>query len=230
MAQKSPENVDNWGLLCLISFLSPVSSACHTFHMSLNRFIKSPLVLFVLSITVAISAHSAPVKQRTSKVISQKDQEKKDQALVLAKKRELSRKPTMVIPPILAKSSAANEQVLYSEILSNFDNNNEIGFRARYQMFMSKYAQSRLADEVLYLSGTMALANKNYGLALSDLNKILTKYPNSNKASAALFAKGIVLKRMNLTENARTALLDVTKKYKGSPEALRAQTELKILK
>lgn len=224
--------------------------------MAFHHFVKSPSIyrsaLFILSLTVAISAHSAPLKnfeknsgknsekiQKTAKVlelekkrkvISQKDQDKKDRALVLAKKRELSRKPTMVIPPILAKSSAANEQVLYSELLSNFDSNNEIGFRARYQMFMSKYPHSRLADEVLYLSGTMALANKNYGLALSDLNKILNKYPNSNKASAALFAKGIVLKRMNLTENARTALLDVTKKYKGSPEALRAQTELKILK
>jgi TolA-binding protein len=75
----------------------------------------------------------------------------------------------------------------------------------------------------------LQLANKNYGGALVQFNRVLNQYGNSNKASAAQFAKAVTLKRMNLNTQAISAFRTVQKQYPGSQEALRAQNELKIL-
>lgn len=164
-------------------------------------------------------------------------QDQKDRDRVLAQKRSSSpisikaRPQNKKIDVVAITGSQVNisEKNLYSELVSTYDSNNWIGFESRFQLFREKYPQSVLADEVLYLGGLFQLTNKNYGQALTRFNEVLTKYPRSNKTVSAQFAKGIALKRMNLLKESEAALKKAMSQYPGSPEAARAEAELKIL-
>lgn len=127
-------------------------------------------------------------------------------------------------------SKSKSDRELYGELVGSYDRNNEIAFFSRLQSFQEKHAKSPLADDALYLAGLMSLSNKNYGPALRYFNQVLKQHPNSNKAASALFAKGATLKKMNLNDESRRTFAKVRQAYPGSPEALRAETELKLLK
>ncbi|RYZ91024.1 MAG: tetratricopeptide repeat protein [Proteobacteria bacterium] len=126
--------------------------------------------------------------------------------------------------------SKIDETGLYSEIVSAFRKNDEIGFKSRMQTFMTRFSNSAYADNVLYLAGRLAFTNKNYPEAIRYYQRVVTQYPRSNKAVAAKLAKGLAYKRMNLAPQAGFVFKDVRAKYPGSPEAFRAETEMKLSK
>ncbi|MFV3409105.1 tetratricopeptide repeat protein [Bdellovibrio bacteriovorus] len=119
---------------------------------------------------------------------------------------------------------------LYAEMVSAYQNNDEIAFKSRLQSLLSRYPQSPYADNALFVAGRMAVDNGNYAEAIKYFAQIEKQYPRSNKVAAAKFAKAMTYKKMNLPEFSRKALLDVRSRYPGSPESFRADAELKILK
>ena len=188
--------------------------------------------------SVVKSPHVLEV-ERKNKEREEAMQDSKDQRLVLAKKASLAaaeaaKRPSIkkvVIDPVIAPpDSKLSERDLYAELVKSYDMNNEIRFFSRYQAFMRSYGKGPLADDAIYLAGLFSLSNKNYGPSLKYFNLIIRQYPSSDKASGALFAKGVALKKMNLGEESKQIFAQVQKKYPGSPEALRAEGELKILK
>lgn len=162
----------------------------------------------------------------------------KDRRNILAKKSQMETPTRFRATPQNKKIEIStktpgkllNERQLYAELVNAYDQNNEIAFFSRFQSFLQNYNQSPLADDAIYLAGLMSLSNKNYGPSLRYFNQVMKQYPLSNKASAAMYAKGVALKKLNLTEESRHVFLKVRKSYPGSPEAMRAQTELKLIK
>lgn len=134
------------------------------------------------------------------------------------------------LAPISAADLKLSERDMYAELLTAYDNNNQMAFSKYYRAFLKKFPKGVLADDAIYLSALLNLSNKNYGLALKEFNNVITKYPTSNKKVSSLFGKGIALKKMNLNEQAVKALAQVRKQFPGSPEAMRAQVELKMMK
>jgi len=174
--------------------------------------------------------------ERKAKEREQVRQDQKDKQRVLSKKSQLNKPHFRAVPqkqriemlnPVA--TTARNEKELYAELVGSFDRNDEIAFFSRFQAYQSKYSKSALADDAIYLAGLMSLSNKNYGPALRYFNQVLKKYPASNKASSSLFAKGVALKKMNLIDESRQVFVKVQKAYPGSPEALRAENEIKIM-
>ncbi|MGZ3748762.1 MAG: tetratricopeptide repeat protein [Pseudobdellovibrionaceae bacterium] len=127
-------------------------------------------------------------------------------------------------------SSKIDESALYAEIFSAYRSNDEIGFKSRMQTFLTRFPASPYADNVLYLAGRRAFSAKNYAEAIKYYQKVITQYPRSNKVVAAQFAKAIAYKKMNLAPQAGSVLMDLRKQYPGSPEAFRAENELKLMK
>ena len=119
---------------------------------------------------------------------------------------------------------------LFAEMSDRYQAQDRWGFEVRYRLFVRKYPMNGRIDEAHYMKGLMELAERNYGVALASLNKILKEHPHGKKAPAALFAKGIVYKKMNLKKESKKVLSEVGKQYPGSPESLRAQNELKLLR
>jgi TolA-binding protein len=177
--------------------------------------------------------------EQRQRALRERRQDDRDKALLVQKKQNdaapsgvlLAKASSKVTPmPVLAKWKKLPEFDLYRATLNASDNNDEFGFRGMSETFLKRFPKSSLRDDVLYLSGLMNLTKKNYGAALVDFNQILKKHATSNRASSAMFAKGVTLKRMNLEGEARLAFLQVKRKFAGSPEALRADNELKQLR
>lgn len=122
-----------------------------------------------------------------------------------------------------------SEDDLYVEVLARYQRNNFVDMKGAAQFFLSRYPTSAHADNVLYLMGYNALERKKYSEALRHFDSLLKKYPLSNKAVAAEFAKGTAYKQMKLPKLAQNSFLKVRKKYPGSPEFFRAESEIKLL-
>jgi TolA-binding protein len=121
------------------------------------------------------------------------------------------------------------EDNLYIEVLNRYQANKTVQLEQIGRIFLSRFPTSAYADNVLYLMGYSFLENKKYSDALRHFESLTRKYPNSNKAVSAEFAKGTAYKRMRLKKQAQITFLKLRKKYPGSPEFYRAESELKIL-
>jgi TolA-binding protein len=176
--------------------------------------------------------------EQNQRKLREKRQDDKDKLQILAKKQTKAptgvhfSKPVKSVAamPILSEWKKMSEFELYHAALNAYDRNDEFGFRGMSQTFLRRFPKSNLCDDVIYLSGLMYLTQKQYGSALLEFNTVLKKHISSNRAASAQFAKGVTLKRMNLDGQAKHAFLQMKKSFAGSPEALRAESELKLLK
>jgi TolA-binding protein len=128
------------------------------------------------------------------------------------------------------KYEGLNSNQVYEKIIEKYRGNDLKALEAYMNLLLIKYPQSHFADNALYLQGMLAFSIKSYAKSLEAFQKIIKLYPNGNKAVSALFAKGILYKKLNLKTESENVLSNVKVKYPGSPESLRADAEIKILK
>jgi TolA-binding protein len=127
------------------------------------------------------------------------------------------------------KADKLNEMQIYEKVIEKYRVGDLRASDAFTHLLISKYPQSIFADNSLYMCGLLAIDKKFYGKALQSFNDILDRFPTSNKAVSALFAKGMLLKKMNLISQSKVTLLEVQKRFPGSPEFFRSDLELKII-
>ncbi|PWU22321.1 MAG: hypothetical protein C5B49_01010 [Bdellovibrio sp.] len=142
---------------------------------------------------------------------------------VVEKRNEIDGRMATTLP-------SSGEQSLYNEMVAAYERNDELSFQPRFQRMMADHAKSVWADDAIYLAGMLKFSNKQYGQALQLFAKILENYPESNKARAALFAKGAAYRQMNLLPQAKEIFEQVQSRFPGSPESRRADVELRIMK
>lgn len=147
----------------------------------------------------------------------------RDRAMVLEKKNEMEGKVQVGVPSVA-------ERKLYDELTRAYERNDELTFNSRLQGMMTRFPRSLLADDSLYLAGMMNFSNRQYAKAIKNFGKILSEYPRSNRARAALFAKAAAYRKMNLQPQAVSVFNAVKKTFPGSPEAKRADVELRIVR
>lgn len=164
-----------------------------------------------------------PTVVKSPRKLEMEQQLKRDQKLVLEKKNEMEGRTSRPLP-------TAKEKQLFEELVQAFERNDELSFASRYQAMMREHPRGVYADETLYLGGMMAFANKQYGKAIKLFSQVIKDYPRSGKVRAALFAKGAAYKRMNLAPQATTTFASLKRAFPGSPEAKRADVELRLIK
>jgi TolA-binding protein len=123
-----------------------------------------------------------------------------------------------------------NSRQIYEQVSEKYRSSDLKALEAYTNLLMTKYPRSRNADNALYLQGMLAFSIKSYAKSLESFQKIIQQYPHSNKVVSALFAKGILYKKMNLNSESENVLNTVKAKFPGSPESLRADAEEKTLK
>lgn len=176
--------------------------------------------------------------EKLRKSQSQRHQELRDQKMLLEKKSELQglkslakgKTAQFTFTPADLQLSKMSETQLYSELLHRYQLGDELSYRKAFNVMSRRFPKSTLMDESLYMMGLLSVSSKDYGAALQSFNQILSQNASSNRAVSAMFAKAAVYKKMNLPDLAEEVFRSVQLKYPGSPEALRAQNELKILK
>lgn len=122
-----------------------------------------------------------------------------------------------------------DDQGFYSEVVAHYQTRDAKGLNRYLEAMLKRFPNSPYADNALFLGGELALELKNYPEALKHFQKITRFYPLSNRAVAALFAKGMAYRKMNLEAQAKKVFFDLRMKYPGSPESFRAEAELKLI-
>lgn len=172
---------------------------------------KMTAMIFLLTIFVFSAAQAVPQRKKLGE-----KSEVKNQALWA----ELTGKDVRKLDDV----------GLYSEILANYQVRDFKGLRIHLETLLKRFPTSPYADNALYLGGQLALEIKNYPEALKHFQRIVQYYPQSNKMVSATFAKGLAYKKMNLDIQAKKVFFDLRKKYPGSPESYRAESELKLIR
>lgn len=125
--------------------------------------------------------------------------------------------------------SKESEKFLFSQIVYGYRTNNGTIIDRHLRALINQYPKSPLIDNSIYLAGLYKLNMKKFGDAIKFFNQIKTEYPNGNKKISAEFAKAMSYKMMGLNDFSEGILKEIQTQYPGSPEAMRASNELKLM-
>lgn len=133
-----------------------------------------------------------------------------------------------LLKELMGPTKGKDDITLYSEIVAFYQSNDQRRLKHRLQSLMSQFPQSHFIDNALYLAGRQSMENRNYPEAIKYFQKVINEYPQSNRMVSAQFAKAMTYKKMNLSSQSKTVLKDIKKKFPGSPESYRAESEMKL--
>ncbi len=126
--------------------------------------------------------------------------------------------------------SQMTEKGAYKSLLRFYKSNNERALKAASKRFIKRYPKSSYNDNIFYMIGSMKLKQKDYVKSIKYFDKVAKSYPTHDKAPFALFAKGLVYKKLGLNDQAKLAFSDVSRMYPSSSVAKKASAELRIIK
>ena len=95
-------------------------------------------------------------------------------------------------------------------------------------LMLKNYPRSIYADNALYLSGLLDYQRGRTAEAVKNFGELAKRYPSGNKVPAALYAKSMAYNKLNIPQLSKQILLDITKRFPGSPESQRAWMDLRL--
>jgi tol-pal system protein YbgF len=119
------------------------------------------------------------------------------------------------------------EDGLYSYAKKLFDQGDLENSRLQFEDFISKYPDSKNADNARFWIADSYYAEKWYEKAILEYQKVLENYPNSNKNAAARLKQGYAFIALGEKANARLILKELITRYPNSQEAKYASEKLK---
>lgn len=100
----------------------------------------------------------------------------------------------------------------------------------RFQSFIHQYPDDALTPNAYYWLGESYYVTENYGVSLDTFSKLLSLFPNSEKARDALLKVGYCQYEMKQWDRAEATLNEVVQKYPGTTVANLAQGRLRALR
>jgi tol-pal system protein YbgF len=119
--------------------------------------------------------------------------------------------------------------LLYSNGLRDITGGKYDLARQEFQDYLQYYGTTDLASNAQFYLGEIAYAQKQYGDAVSEYEKVLTNYPKSFKQAPALLKKGLAHIELGQKTSGVRDLREVIRKYPGTEEERKARARLKEL-
>ena len=144
----------------------------------------------------------------------------------------MSSQPTGSVPSSSAAAGggpAPSADTLYSNGLRDITSGKYDLARQEFQDYLKYYGETDLASNAQFYLGEIAYSQKNYEQAVSEYDKVLTKYPKSFKTTPAHLKKGMALIELGQKTAGVRELRDLVKRYPGTDEERRARAKLKEL-
>ena len=132
--------------------------------------------------------------------------------------------------PPAAHPSAGTDASRYKEALETLQAGQAQKAEALFRDFVKLYPQSRLAPNAGYWLGEAYYNQKKYDLAILVFQDVVLRYPQHDKAAAALLKTGYAYNAISDTANARFYLQQLLELYPRSEPALLARNALAKLK
>lgn len=108
---------------------------------------------------------------------------------------------------------------------NNFNEASEI-----FKTFLATYPDHKFAANSQYWLAEIYYARGDWEMAVLEFDKVIKKYPASEKVPAATLKQGYAFEKLGATKEARVLLEKVISKYPDSPEAGLARKKLPSLK
>ena len=124
---------------------------------------------------------------------------------------------------------APSADMLYSNGLRDITSGKYDLARQEFQDYLKYYGDTDLASNAQFYLGEIAYAQKLYGQAVVEYDKVLGNYPKSFKIAPARLKKGLALLELGQKTSGVRELRDVVKRYPGTEEERRARAKLKEL-
>ena len=128
-----------------------------------------------------------------------------------------------------SSEARGTEDGLYSYSKKMFDQGDLENARTQFEVFISKYPDSKNADNARFWIADSYYAQKWYEKAILEYQKVLENYPNSNKNASARLKQGYAFVALGEKANARLILKELITRYPNSQEAKYAKEKLKNL-
>jgi tol-pal system protein YbgF len=132
--------------------------------------------------------------------------------------------PNNALPP---PSSAPSADTLYSNGLRDITSGKYELARSEFQDYLRFYGTTDLASNAQFYLGEIAYSQKNYDLAVSEYDKVLTGYPRSFKTAPARLKKALANIELGQKATGVRELREIVKRYPGTEEDRRARAKLK---
>src|SRR5262252_8381129 len=123
--------------------------------------------------------------------------------------------------------SAPSANTLYSNAYSDLNAGKYDLAWSEFRDYLKYFGDTELASNAQFYLGEVAYAQKNYGQAVTQYDKVLTNYPKSFKLAPAHLKKGMALIELNQKTAGVKELREVVKRYPGTEEERRARAKLK---
>jgi len=127
--------------------------------------------------------------------------------------------------------AAGNEEPsqFYAMALEMYNRGNLETARGAFRNFLIENGDHELAPDAQYYVARTFEDAEDVGSALAEYQRVTELYPDSNRAPAALYRRGVIEAARGNTALARQLFSQVENGYSNSPEAMLARQELEKL-
>ncbi len=147
-----------------------------------------------------------------------------DSKLATAGAPASSSAPGSAAPP--AAGSQPSADTLYSNGLRDITGGKYDLARQEFLDYLKYYPQTDLASNAQFYLGEISFAQKQYGQAATEYEKVFVNYPKSFKLLPAHLKRGLALLEIGQKVSAVRELREVIRRYPGTDEEKRARAKL----
>lgn len=122
-----------------------------------------------------------------------------------------------------------SDRSAYEQAKKTFDAGDMEAARIQFENFINTFPESSYAGNARFWIADSYYVEKWYEKAILEYQKVLEKYPDSNKTAAARLKQGYAFAELGEKANARLILNELIARYPDSREAEFAKTKLKTL-
>jgi len=132
--------------------------------------------------------------------------------------------PGSAAPP--AAGSQPSADTLYSNGLRDITGGKYDLARQEFLDYLKYYPQTDLASNAQFYLGEISFAQKQYGQAATEYEKVFVNFPKSFKLAPAHLKRGLALLEIGQKVSAVRELREVIRRYPGTDEEKRARAKL----
>jgi tol-pal system protein YbgF len=147
-----------------------------------------------------------------------------DSKLATAGAPASSSAPGSAAPP--AAGSQPSADTLYSNGLRDITGGKYDLARQEFLDYLKYYPQTDLASNAQFYLGEISFAQKQYGQAATEYEKVFVNFPKSFKLAPAHLKRGLALLEIGQKVSAVRELREVIRRYPGTDEEKRARAKL----
>ena len=131
--------------------------------------------------------------------------------------------------PSGSRKAVTSPEALYNAAYADFAKGDYALAVSGFEEYVSRFADSDLADNALYWVGECHFSQGNFAQAVEAFDRLLDRYPKSDRAAAADLKKGLAYLEQNEIAAAIVQLRHVVIRYPSTDEARIARDKLASL-